>query len=92
MFVLENTWTAVRFKADNPGVWILHCESHSAACLSSGRLKPQGRAFRLLDSPYRCRALTTTVTRFPLLFLTAPTTVRRSLALQATWSPTLTLA
>ena len=27
MFVLEKTWTAVRFKADNPGIWILHCES-----------------------------------------------------------------
>lgn len=25
-WLLENEWTAVRFKADNPGIWIMHCE------------------------------------------------------------------
>lgn len=28
MWVRQAEWTAIRFKADNPGVWLLHCKKH----------------------------------------------------------------
>jgi len=25
-WLLEGGWTAIRFRTDNPGIWLMHCE------------------------------------------------------------------
>lgn len=33
-WLLEGGWTAIRFRTDNPGIWLMHCEwLHAQRCL-----------------------------------------------------------
>jgi L-ascorbate oxidase len=52
MYMPQNGWLAIRFKADNPGIWIFHChiEWHS----DTGMVIVFNEAFDRIDKPDFC--------------------------------------